>query len=268
MTGSNYNFFSRPHVNIANREAARREAAYLNSRQDECCCAFYDAGASTTTAIFGGSAEQFHILSVASRLKTNVVVFNSEGSFWFKGSLHLPNIEEIGRDLANDRFGKISVLFGQSSGGYAALAASKHLEGATAIAVSPQTFDDRAAKSSMRISSFLKPSYTEADLLDLRQYLADATNSSQRAIILSASEYSTPYEGLFWIDHLHGFRMIDVPTVQIFMLRSSLHSSVWRNADNYAKMLADVAQCDSTEQRRDAIFAGTEVVSANVDSTG
>lgn len=193
--------------------------------------------ASKTLVIFAGHMEKFATLSLARFTWCNVLIIQDFWSPWYQGSSILPPIEMIGEDLLEKLDGQKVVFFGQSSGAYAALAASKRFRDAAVMAVSPQTFSDGAIKDAIQFGRNITPARTPDGLIDLYEYLGDADTSTKRQIICSASEYKNPIASHFWMDHLHVFRMIPLSCVEIAVIRCYRHSAVFQNAETYSKLI-------------------------------
>jgi len=221
-------------------EAIRHEIWEVTQLSGEIGAIFYPGkDPSKTLVIFAGHMEKFAMLSVARHVWCNVMIFQDIHSPWYQGSHLLPPISFISEAIEQLPDQEL-YFFGQSSGAYAALAASRNLRGAKVLAVSPQTFSDSQSKQRIRFGAKLSPATTPDGLLDLRDHLNEADRSTDRIIFCSSSEVENPYESHFWVDHLHVLRLVDLQTVRIFMLRSMRHSAVFHNAAAFAQCLSAV----------------------------
>ncbi|MDE1158456.1 MAG: hypothetical protein PW791_09285 [Neorhizobium sp.] len=221
-------------------EDLRGEIAGLNNACLHYGAAFFDAGHDETCVIFAGGLEKFSMLTIARHLECNVVCFQDNHRFWYSGSALLPPISEISQLLASGVFGNTRLLFGQSSGGYAALYASKYMEEAVTLAVSPQTFADRDVKTSFLRPAHIAVNIVDDDVVDLRDHLDDGSSAAIRHILVSASEVQNPITDFYWMDHLHAFRMHGSAGVQIGLIQSSTHAAVHSNKAAFAETLRDL----------------------------
>jgi len=240
----------------------KEQIHYLNLEYDVYRGVFYKStNSSTVMVIFAGNYEKYSMLSVARYLRCHVLYFQDPDSFWYQGSSRLPDIEQIAAFVAAQFPSHRVVFFGQSSGGYAALAASKLIENSAVIAVAPQTFADGEIKNRIRFSTYLNAVAAPDGILDLREYLADGSEFSNRYILTSASETSNPFESFFWLDHMHALRMLDVKNSFLTFVRSSRHSLVFRNADTIARLLYGMCSCTSTGAELDLVKQAADELS-------
>ncbi|MFB2551220.1 hypothetical protein [Ensifer soli] len=219
--------------------ALRAHAQALNGHAPTIGCVTFPAldDFDNVLIIFAGNMERFFMLSVARFARCKVVYFQDSASFWYQGSVLLPKLTDLGPFLAAQTEGLRPVIFGQSSGGYAALLASTHFEGAQAVACSPQTFCDKYFKARIHFSPKLNPQIAPDDLIDLKDYLPGRTSRNELTIITAACELNNPYGSHFWVDHAHAFRMVDVENLRIFMVAGSNHSLVFRRSMGFARLL-------------------------------
>ncbi len=220
----------------------RENIDYLNTESDTSGCAVFE-GESPDLAdliIFAGNLERFSMLSAARFVRSRVFYFQDTHSWWYGGSSVLPDIVGISSFLREHVTGRRSVIFGQSSGGYAALAVGSMIEDCDVIACSPQTFPDREIKSKIETSQSLAVQCTPDYLLDIRKQYDDCERSGFAAAIFSASEYENPYQSHFWMDHLHLANICRTPGIETFIAAAASHSLVFRRAGAFSECLQEV----------------------------
>lgn len=224
---------------MLSHEEMRAEIAEVSKLSAEVGCLFYPGvDHSRTLVVFAGNQERFQMLSVARTMRHNILYFQEPETYWFRGGV-LPDIQSIADFLETWNEKSRLLLFGQSSGGYAALAASRNLKDSMAIAVSPQTYSDRQDKGMIHCGRPLRPTNTPDGLIDLKSHLTDASGSTDRAIIFSASEIENPYESFMWLDHLHAFRMLGVGGTRLYIARAKRHPVVFKRAELFSIMLVE-----------------------------
>lgn len=227
----------------------REDIAYLNGQANEVGCVFYNVGAPTTVVIFGGARECFSMLTCARFVETNVLCFQDLQSFWYQGSVHLPDILSIAQILEGGNVGENFVLFGQSAGAYAALAASKHLASSVVVAISPQTFSDGTLKSRIKGGSSVATGSAPEGLIDLSEHLVGADRSTYRSIFFGVSETNNPVENFFWMDQWHACRMAPLPEVELVMLKEHRHPLVAGRSGVYSDLIRDLSLRKASEAR-------------------
>lgn len=241
------------------REALRGLIADLGTRADVTGCAVFsgDTNADTIAIIFAGNLERFFMLAVARNLRCPVIYFQDLESWWYQGSAALPDLRLIcERFLVSEVGSKRALLFGQSSGAYAALFASTYLKGSTLVACSPQTFSDQQAKSRIEWIG-VRAQMTPPGLLDLKERLSachDATAS--RTIVIAASEAGNPVSAHFWMDYLHLLHLDDVAGLMRVVVNADSHTIVHSRVDRFADLLAalDLESASPVEDRNTIII--------------
>ncbi|WP_027487322.1 alpha/beta fold hydrolase [Allorhizobium undicola] len=213
--------------------------------------------------IFAGNAERFAMLSVARHARCRVICFQDMRSFWYGGSEMLPPIFDIGMRLREKLDYARPILFGQSSGGYAALVMGGMLDGAISIACAPQTFADSAVKSGICFSPTLNALTTPDDLIDVREFLRHRTSGKIFEVFSSASEIANPYTSHLWGDWLHVSRLIDIPGVTLNISETSAHSIVERRTSLFAEFIRKVI----SDKSRDFIRQAAKDLLANISDT-
>lgn len=222
-------------------EAIRALINDLNSVADEVgCIVFKTAGPHDCVAvIFAGNLERFFMLAVARALRGPVIYVQDTVSWWYQGSNLLPDLDTFCRDVLVPEIGTArALLFGQSSGAYAALAASIHLPGATVLACAPQTFPDAVIKDRIRFIGIRALSAPDG-LIDLRERLLAHTDpAAMRAVVIAAGEVDNPASAHWWGDYLHMSRMIEVPSLAIFVVNANTHVIVHGRVNRFAELLS------------------------------
>ena len=217
----------------------RHEIWEVTKFSDEIGGIFYPGKDNTKTlVIFAGYMEKFAMLSLARHVWCNILILQDVFSPWYQGSSLLPTIAVISKTIEKELVGQRLYLFGQASGAYAALVASRDLQNARVVAVSPHTFSDGSVKQRIKFGAKLAPCVTPDGLIDLRDYLTGADTSTDRVIFCSSSEVDNPSEAYFWVDHLHSLRLVNLRAVRIFMARSTSHSFVAQKAAVFAQLLS------------------------------
>lgn len=232
------------------RDFVQEQVDVFNNKNRNTGCVFFRSQIETNkiVVIFAGWSEHFAMLSVARGLTCNILYFQEHSDFWYTGSNILPRIEHIGNFIVHNFSGMDFLFFGQSSGAYAALAASKNVKSAITIAISPQTFADSFIKKQIKFSQLLNVVSAPDALLDLSIYLRDGA-CSERYLLVSASESENPFEQHMWLDHIHAVRMIDIQKLSVFMVRANRHSLVLRNSELISLLLNAITN-DPTDAER------------------
>lgn len=225
---------------------------------NEIGCVVFPASEDTENVliIFAGNLERFFMLSVARFAKCKVIYFQDSQSFWYQGSSLLPSLLDIADFLKAQTAGLKPIFFGQSSGGYAAVAASTFLEGSVVVACSPQTFSDRSLKTSVNFSDALKVQYTPDDLIDLSKFLPGKTSGREINIFSASCELNNPYTSHFWVDYLHTTRMLGIENVSLYIAEASNHSIVFTRSGHFSVLLRDIIEAKTGEERRQHLAAG------------
>lgn len=217
----------------------------LNSNSDHLGCVVFEGAEDTEIdlVMFGGNLERFSMLSVARYAKCRVIYFQDTESWWYGGSDMLPNIHGIASFLRSS-FGERKFLsFGQSSGGYAALALGGIIPSCDVLACSPQTFADARIKDRVHIAPTLAPQVTPDYLTDIAQLYSKAGRSGSAFALFAGSEVQNPYQSHFWFDHLHLANIAETKDIDIFVSAAANHSIVLHRADDFAKGIRDLLQC-------------------------
>jgi pimeloyl-ACP methyl ester carboxylesterase len=202
--------------------------------------------------IFAGNLERFFMLAAARRLRCPVIYIQDPISFWYQGSTLLPDLDALCRRVLIPEIGPArALLFGQSSGAYAALAASVRLPGASVIACAPQTFSDAHAKGRITFMGIRALSAPEG-LIDLRAHLAAHPDpDAMRAVVIAAGELDNPAHLHWWGDYLHMLRLTDVAGTDCYVVNANTHVLVHGRINDFAGLLADlVAESSSPSARR------------------
>ena len=225
-------------------EGMRALIGELNAVSDTVgCVVFRPPGPHACVAvIFAGNLERFFMLAAARALRCPVVYVQDTASWWYQGSDLLPDLDTFCRAVLVPEIGAArALLFGQSSGAYAALAAGSHLPGATVVACAPQTFSDAAAKGRIRFVGIRALSAPEG-LIDLRARLsAHPDPDAMRALVIAAGELDNPATAHWWGDYLHMVRMAEVPDLAIFVVNANTHVIVHGRVNRFAELLAGLA---------------------------
>lgn len=207
------------------------------------CVVFEGNGESNTDLIiFAGNLERFSMLSAARSVGSRVFYFQDTISWWYGGSEILPDISGIASFLREHVTGRRSVVFGQSSGGYAALAIGGFIADSDVLACSPQTFPDAGLKRKLHVSPSLAVQYAPDYLLDMEEHYASCSRAGLTAAIFAASEFNNPYQSHFWMDHLHLAKLSRVPSIDIFIAAAANHSIVFRRAAAFSDCLQRLLQ--------------------------
>lgn len=241
-------------------DAFRALIADLNARSDMVGCAVFrpPGDHDCVATIFAGNLERYFMLAAARNLRCPVIYIQDSVSYWYQGSSLLPDLDELCRRVVvPETGGARPLLFGQSSGAYAALAASAKLPGATVVACAPQTFSDVQAKGRI-IFVGVRALSTPDGLIDLRERLTVHPDAdAMRAVVIAAGELDNPAHMHWWGDYLHMLRLIDVAGTDLFVVNANTHVLAHGRVNDYARLLADLAsEIGSPPARR------TEVVRA------
>jgi hypothetical protein len=217
----------------------------LNNLSDRLGCVVFegDGSCETDLIIFAGNLERFSMLSVARSLGSRVFYFQDTLSWWYGGSELLPDIEGIAKFLLEHVVSRRCLAFGQSSGGYAALAIGALIPHCDVIACSPQTFPDKGMKGKFNISRELNVQSTPDYILDIAELYNRVDRTGAAAAIFSASEFGNPNTSHFWMDHLHLAHLTRARGVEIFVAGSNNHSIVFRRASLFADCLQRMLCC-------------------------
>jgi len=238
-------------------EELRHVIGDLNNLSEQLGCVVFEANGRSKSdlVIFGGNLERFSMLSVARGLDARVFYFQDTKSWWYGGSELLPDIKGIAAFLHHHIGSRHCLTFGQSSGGYAALAVGALNPHYDVLACSPQTFPDRLAKSRLNISAWINVRSTPDYLLDLQAVYDNSYRTGFAAALFSVSEHLNPSYSYFWMDHLHMAKLAPVPSIDVFMAASSNHPMVLHRAplfSEYLKQLID-ASGKRTQVKREIV---------------
>ncbi len=225
-------------------EELRTLIADLNARSDTVGCAvFRPPGEHDCVAtIFAGNLERYFMVAAARNLRCPVVYIQDPISYWYQGSPLLPDLDALCRRVViPETGGARALLFGQSSGAYAALAAAARMPGATVVACAPQTFSDADAKGRISFVGIRALSAPEG-LIDLRAHLAGHPDpDASRAVVIAAGELDNPAHMHWWGDYLHMLRLLDVPGTDLYVVNANTHVLAHGRVNDYARLLADLA---------------------------
>ncbi len=183
----------------------------------------------------------FEFTTVTSKFETvNKIFLRDERRQWYHGGIQglAPNIELVAaflRRYTQAPATKLSVAFGNSGGGYAALLFG-HLLGVDEVhAISPRTRLDPLWRLVHRDSPHMRNPLrllfnprAERQYFDLRQVLSARPNGRSRFHIHYASEHTS--------DARHARRMQDVPQVTLHEYQHSAH--------NLVRMLRDTGKLE------------------------
>ncbi len=225
-------------------DALRALIADLNARSDLVGCAVFrpPGDHDCVATIFAGNLERYFMLAAARNLRCPVVYIQDSVSYWYQGSPLLPDIDELCRRVVIPETGGAQpLLFGQSSGAYAALAASVRLPGATVVACAPQTFSDVQAKGRI-IFVGVRALSTPDGLIDLRTHLAVHPDpDAMRAVVIAAGELDNPAHMHWWGDYIHMLRLLDVAGTDLYVVNANTHVLAHGRVNDYARLLAALA---------------------------
>lgn len=225
-------------------EALRSLISDLNDRSDTVgCVVFRPPGEhDSVVTIFAGNLERYFMVAAARRLRCPVIYIQDPISFWYQGSPLLPDLDVLCRTVVIPEIGDARpIFFGQSSGAYAALAASVRIPGATVVACAPQTFSDAQVKGRLSFVG-VRALSTPEGLIDLRVHLgAHPDPTAMRAVVIAAGELDNPAHMHWWGDYLHMLRLIDVPNTNLYVVNANTHVLAHGRVNDYARLLADLA---------------------------
>ena len=226
------------------REDLRDLIATFNGRSDDVGCLVLDDGRHSEHAavIFAGDQERFHMLAAAQNLRCKVVYVQDRTSPWYQGSHLLPQLQEFCSIFLRNELGSVpTLLFGQSSGAYAALVASTYLPGSTLVACAPQTFSDAAAKAKIHFVGIRALSAPD-NLIDVRRRLQETVDpNSSKTIVIAASELGNPATAHYWMDYLHALNVADLSNISLSVVNSDSHVIVHGRVNLFADLLKHLA---------------------------
>ncbi len=216
----------------------------------------HTVSASVGAAIFGGPAEsqtgaicfcgvneRFRSMSLLRNMPIPCAVVQDPVRPWFTGSAVCPNLPELVANLqVHMPHVRRWLVFGQSSGGYAALHASRLLPLSLAIAFSPQTFDDRVMRGRIGHPPAFRKNFVQEPIPDLAELFSNSPLQNPAFIVSSINEAENPVEDFVWLDHMHWARMAHIPSVRVFLLDTRNHSLLYRKGAFFASVLADLVQ--------------------------
>ena len=231
-------------------EALRALVSQLNEKADRLGCVVFEGrpDAKGAAVIFAGNIERFFMLPVARHLDCRVIYLQDLESGWYQGSPVLPELPALCRGvLAREIGDRPCLFFGQSSGGYAALAASTFFPDATAVACAPQTFSDAEEKQKVNFVG-LRALAAPPGLIDLRQALSrPASAATLREVIIAGSEADNPFTAHYWMDYLHALRLVGLPGVRLSIVRANSHVIVHSRLNLFAELLLDLHRAPSAD---------------------
>lgn len=211
----------------------------LNLISNDCGCVVFEGERRKLTdlVIFAGNLERFSMLSAARENASRVIYLQDTDSWWYGGSNLLPDIAGIADFVSDIIQMRPCLAFGQSSGGYAALALGGLVPHIDVLACSPQTFSDSDVKGDIYVSGHLSVQRTPDYLIDIADLYTSVRRSGYASAIFSASEYKNPYQSHFWLDHLHMAKLLNINSIDKFLSASSNHSIVYQRAAEFAYLL-------------------------------
>lgn len=217
----------------------------LNGRSGEIgCVVFRPPGEHACVAtIFAGNLERFFMLAAARELRCPVIYIQDTVSWWYQGSTLLPDLDALCRAVIVPETGKArALLFGQSSGAYAALAASVWLSGSTVLACAPQTFSDARLKNRIRFVG-IRALNTPDNLIDLQDRLGTRLDpEAMRAVVIAAGELDNPAHAHWWGDYLHMMRLVDISSVELFVVNANTHVLAHGRINQFAGLLSELSR--------------------------
>ena len=214
----------------------------LRKQSNEMAFSFFqgDATRDVGVVLFCGWGERFSTISVLAELDCPTLVVQDPYSPWFTGSSICAGFVEIEARIQG-YLGHLRtiVFFGQSSGGYAALRSASRRGGSIAIAVSPQSFDDRSAKDRVKFPVNYSVDRTPEidDFLDLHAEARENSRTFRCFIFVGASEEANPPNRHYWSDAIHWVRLIELENVSTFMLPISSQALMRKRSANFARLL-------------------------------
>ncbi|MCJ2039274.1 hypothetical protein MKK55_10020 [Methylobacterium sp. J-059] len=231
--------------------------AELDKSADRVGCVIFDHGrcSDRVAVIFAGNRERFYMLSVAARLACPVIYVQDFESGWYQGSRILPDLPTFCARFLVPEVGRArALLFGQSSGAYAALVASTYLAAPTVVACAPQTFSDAAFKAGIGFVG-VRALVTPDDLIDLNVVLRGCEDfEALRVVAIAAGELENPITSHYWMDYLHCLRVADAPSVAAFVVNDNTHVIVHGRVSLFAGLLERlVRRLDAPPTQRRAI---------------
>lgn len=232
----------------------------LNARSDTLGCAIFrpPGDHACVTVIFAGNLERFFMLAAARRLRCPVIIIQDTASYWYQGSPLLPDLDALIAGLVIPEVGTARALvFGQSSGAYAALVAAAALPGATVVACAPQTRSDAAIKGRLRFVG-VRALTTPEGLVDLRERLAaNPDDTAMRAAVIAAGEYDNPATAHWWGDYLHLLHLADLAGIDLYVVNANSHVLAHARVNAFAGLLGSLAdQIEAPVERRAELLAG------------
>jgi hypothetical protein len=217
----------------------------LNARSDQIGCAiFRPPGEHDRVAIvFAGNLERFFMLAAVRHMRCPVIYVQDTVSYWYQGSPLLPDLDTFCRQVLIPEIGTArAILFGQSSGAYAALAVSVAVPGSTVLACAPQTGSDGALKDRINFVG-VRALKTPDGLIDLPSHLAAYPDpTAMRAVVIAAGELDNPASAHWWGDYLHMLRLADVPGVDLYIVNANTHVLAHGRVNQFALVLASLAE--------------------------
>ena len=195
------------------------------------------------------------MLSVAARLACRVIYVQDFESGWYQGSRILPDLPTFCARFLVPEVGRArALLFGQSSGAYAALVASTYFVAPTVVACAPQTFSDAAFKAEIGFVG-VRVLATPDNLVDLNAVLRGHEDpGALRVVAIAAGELENPITAHYWMDYLHCLRIAGTPSVAAFVVNASIHSIVHGRVRLFAGLLERlIPRLDASPAERRAI---------------
>lgn len=236
----------------------REIISHLNSEADEITVAhFSPAGVhDRITIIFAGNAEKFFMTAAARHLPCPAIIIQDPHSYWFQGSNMMPDIDTVCRGYLVPTVGSAKVLlFGQSSGAYAALAASVHFAGSTVVACAPQTFPDKELKNQINFVG-VRALTVPDNIIDIAARMkAFPDVNSARMVALAAGEMDNPASAHWWGDFLHVLPLVGCPNVDVSVVGHNTHVLAHGKINEFAKLMLRLWESLSERpEQRTAIF--------------
>lgn len=217
----------------------------LDERKDDLGCTVFPKGkdSENVVVIFAGAMERFFALSLAVGLDCEVIYFQDYHSHWYLGSSILPPVEAIAAGFLKDRIGNRRPIFmGQSSGGYASLVAGRHFDKSVVIACSPQVFSDKQKKGRINLAGIPQINAVEG-IIDIASYWSNVnSNEMYISAIYSASETGNPISSFVWMDHLHISSLLNVESINVYLMPTDTHSFLHGRAKHFSALLQEVGK--------------------------
>lgn len=206
--------------------------------------------------LFCGFLERFRTISLLRDVSAGCLVVQDPLAPWFTGSSLCGDVEQV-LEAAQATLPRARrwLLLGQSSGGYAALLASRFVSPSLTLAFAPQTFDDSQIKASaihwprnFRYSQTMSVGGAIRDLRTMFFRERDPGASTTCCIVSSFSEHKNPPTEWLWLDAMHWGRLVDHSDVNVFITPSASHPVLLDAVETYAQLVADLCGLDFADR--------------------